>query len=61
VVHRAVRAGKSTISNIIETRLRAAGAKVELLDGDIVRTISRKVSASAKRIAIQHPAHRVRQ
>jgi len=31
-------AGKSTISNLIEARLRAAGAKVELLDGDIVRT-----------------------
>ncbi len=31
-------AGKSTISNIIEARLRAAGAKVELLDGDVVRT-----------------------
>ena len=31
-------AGKSTISEIIEARLRAAGAKVELLDGDIVRT-----------------------
>src|SRR5205823_10183459 len=30
-------AGKSTISNIIEARLRAAGAKVELLDGDVVR------------------------
>src|SRR6267142_876384 len=31
-------AGKSTISNIVEARLRAAGAKVELLDGDAVRT-----------------------
>src|SRR5438034_5795963 len=31
-------AGKSTISNIIEARLRAAGAEVELLDGDVVRT-----------------------
>jgi adenylyl-sulfate kinase len=31
-------AGKSTISSIIEARLRAAGAKVELLDGDVVRT-----------------------
>src|SRR5215471_14091500 len=31
-------AGKSTISGLIEERLRAAGAKVELLDGDIVRT-----------------------
>ena len=31
-------AGKSTISNIIEARLRAAGAEVEVLDGDVVRT-----------------------
>src|SRR5213595_402244 len=31
-------AGKSTISAVIEARLRAAGAKVELLDGDVVRT-----------------------
>ena len=31
-------AGKSTISNILEARLRSAGAKVELLDGDVVRT-----------------------
>src|ERR1700733_7133826 len=31
-------AGKSTISDKIIERLRAAGAKVELLDGDIVRT-----------------------
>src|SRR5262245_20920534 len=31
-------AGKSTISNLIETRLRAAGAAVEMLDGDVVRT-----------------------
>lgn len=31
-------AGKSTISHLIDTRLRAAGAKVELLDGDVVRT-----------------------
>src|SRR6266446_2940761 len=31
-------AGKSTISGIVEARLRAAGAKVELLDGDVVRT-----------------------
>ena len=30
-------AGKSTISEIIEKRLRAAGAKVEVLDGDVVR------------------------
>ncbi len=31
-------AGKSTISDKIIERLRTAGAKVELLDGDIVRT-----------------------
>jgi adenylyl-sulfate kinase len=31
-------AGKSTISAIIEQRLRAEGAKVEVLDGDVVRT-----------------------
>jgi adenylyl-sulfate kinase len=31
-------AGKSTISNLLETRLRASGAKVEVLDGDVVRT-----------------------
>lgn len=31
-------AGKSTISRLIEERLREAGARVELLDGDIVRT-----------------------
>jgi adenylyl-sulfate kinase len=31
-------AGKSTISNLIEARLRQAGAKVEVLDGDVVRT-----------------------
>ncbi|MFY9725304.1 MAG: adenylyl-sulfate kinase [Bryobacteraceae bacterium] len=31
-------AGKSTISAIIVDRLRAHGAKVELLDGDVVRT-----------------------
>jgi len=30
-------AGKSTISAIVEKRLRAAGAKVEVLDGDVVR------------------------
>jgi adenylyl-sulfate kinase len=30
-------AGKSTISGIIERRLREAGAKVEVLDGDAVR------------------------
>src|SRR3954451_18310393 len=31
-------AGKSTISGALEARLRASGAKVEVLDGDIVRT-----------------------
>lgn len=31
-------AGKSTVSSLLERRLSAAGAKVELLDGDIVRT-----------------------
>ena len=31
-------AGKSTVSEIILTRLRERGAKVELLDGDVVRT-----------------------
>jgi adenylyl-sulfate kinase len=31
-------AGKSTISGALEARLRAAGAKVEVLDGDVVRT-----------------------
>ncbi len=30
--------GKSTISHIVAERLRAAGRRVELLDGDIVRT-----------------------
>ena len=30
-------AGKSTIAGIVEKRLRQAGAKVELLDGDAVR------------------------
>lgn len=31
-------AGKSTISKMVEERLRAANAKVEVLDGDVVRT-----------------------
>ena len=31
-------AGKSTISEIVEARLRADGHKVEVLDGDVVRT-----------------------
>ena len=31
-------AGKSTISHCVAERLRASGARVELLDGDVVRT-----------------------
>jgi adenylyl-sulfate kinase len=31
-------AGKSTVSDILEARLREGGAKVEVLDGDVVRT-----------------------
>jgi adenylyl-sulfate kinase len=31
-------AGKSTTARLLEQRLRATGAKVEMLDGDIVRT-----------------------
>lgn len=31
-------AGKSTLSHALEQRLRECGAKVELLDGDVVRT-----------------------
>jgi len=31
-------AGKSTMSGLLERRLREAGARVEVLDGDIVRT-----------------------
>ena len=31
-------AGKSTLSQILVKRLKSAGAKVELLDGDVVRT-----------------------
>jgi len=31
-------AGKSTLARLAEERLRAAGCKVELLDGDVVRT-----------------------
>ena len=30
--------GKTTVSEIVEKRLRARGLKVELLDGDVVRT-----------------------
>src|SRR5260221_2746493 len=31
-------AGKSTLSEAIEHRLKASGQKVEVLDGDVVRT-----------------------
>ncbi len=31
-------AGKSTVANLLAKRLRAAGGKVEILDGDVVRT-----------------------
>ena len=31
-------AGKTTIGNMIEARLRESGAKVEVLDGDVIRT-----------------------
>jgi adenylyl-sulfate kinase len=31
-------AGKSTVSAILEERLRGLGAKIEVLDGDVVRT-----------------------
>jgi adenylyl-sulfate kinase len=31
-------AGKSTVSKILEDRLRGLGARVEVLDGDVVRT-----------------------
>jgi adenylyl-sulfate kinase len=31
--------GKSTLSQLVASRLRALGAKVEILDGDIVRTL----------------------
>jgi adenylyl-sulfate kinase len=31
-------AGKSTVSNILEAKLRSLGARVEVLDGDVVRT-----------------------
>src|ERR1051326_8946888 len=38
-------AGKSTISDLLERRLRLMGVKVELLDGDVVRThLSRGLS-----------------
>lgn len=30
--------GKSTLSNLVATRLRAKGARVEVIDGDVVRT-----------------------
>jgi adenylyl-sulfate kinase len=31
-------AGKTTVSSLLQERLRLAGAKVEVLDGDVVRT-----------------------
>src|SRR2546425_11573670 len=31
-------AGKSTVSHILEKRLRGLGARVEVLDGDVIRT-----------------------
>jgi adenylyl-sulfate kinase len=31
-------AGKSTVTDILEARLRERGAKIEVLDGDVVRT-----------------------
>jgi len=31
-------AGKTTVSDVLEVRLRGLGAKVEVLDGDVVRT-----------------------
>jgi len=31
-------AGKTTLARIIETKLKARGHKVEVLDGDIIRT-----------------------
>lgn len=31
-------AGKTTLANLLETELRARGKKVEVLDGDVVRT-----------------------
>ncbi len=31
-------AGKSTVSHLLDLRLKALGAKVEVLDGDVVRT-----------------------
>src|SRR5258708_3272000 len=31
-------AGKSTLAGMLETQLRARGQRVELLDGDVVRT-----------------------
>ena len=30
--------GKSTVSGLLATRLREMGARVEVLDGDVVRT-----------------------
>jgi adenylylsulfate kinase len=38
VVHRSLGAGKTTISEIVEKELRKRFGRVEVLDGDIVRT-----------------------
>ena len=46
--------GKTTISQAIEKKLRAAGAKLEVLDGDIVRTNLTRVWALAKKIATKN-------
>jgi adenylylsulfate kinase len=52
-------AGKSTISAIIEQRLRDAGAKVEVLDGDVVRENLSKGLGFSKEDRHQHPPHRI--
>jgi adenylyl-sulfate kinase len=42
-------AGKSTISRMLEERLRSIGARVEVLDGDVVRThLSKELGFSKK-------------
>jgi adenylylsulfate kinase len=38
VVHRSLGAAKTTIAEIVEKELRERGRRVEVLDGDIVRT-----------------------
>ena len=55
-------AGKSTSPNVSMARLREAGAKVELLDGDIVRTnLSQGPRLQPGGSRHQHPPHRLRQ